>query len=123
MQDFKKLQAKWNKKLEKSGFIDIEDETERLKSWSIRWRTKKRLNEAKARQPYYELATQFLSEYEFESNLDQIIWEYHSNGLSIREIADTLKKVKIGRHQTRNTVWPTIKRLEEAMKRKYGIIK
>lgn len=117
--DYEKLRAIWYKKLEKDGFTDIEQLDGNLKQWSTRFVGKHSQVTREAKQAYYSMASRFLSEYTFESSLDRIIWEYHSNGMSVRDIADTLKKAKIIR---RTGAWVhefVIKRLREAMRKIY----
>jgi DNA-binding NarL/FixJ family response regulator len=93
--DFKKLQDKWYKKLEKSRFEDIEQDENLLKKWSSKLSLSYSHEEIAEKQKYFTMAEEFLNQYKFASKRDRIIWEYHCNGLSIREIADTLKKVRI----------------------------
>jgi len=119
-QDFKELKAKWYKKLKKSGFEDIEYESGELK-FSSTISNKRRQERAaiwQDRADYYTLAGWFLNDYKFTVELEKIIWEYHSNGMSAREITETLRKAKI-KKTNRTTVWATIKSLQQLMKQKY----
>ena len=121
--DFDKLLDKWNKKLEKSGFHDIETKNGDLENNStsggvidarrVTWETQ---------QEYYYLATHFLNDYEFKNRFEQIVWEYHANGISIRDIVETLNKVR--RKKTdRQTVWEIVKALRTEMKKLYKVTK
>lgn len=95
-QSFKQLQDTWYAKLKKSGFEDIEQDDDNLKFWSSAFYLRRLSPEQmKALQDYYQMATNFLEEYKFDSKRDQIIWEYHSKGFNDPEIAKLLKKVKI----------------------------
>ncbi len=120
----KKLQEIWRKRLAKSGFVDIErpnDETGMLRTTTTSGSTipLRRLNwELQAQ--YYQYATSFLNDYEFDSNLERIIWEYHSNGISTRNISKILNKVR-KKKILRMKVWNTITRLRKEMKVMYGI--
>jgi IS30 family transposase len=111
----KRQQKIWYAKLKKEGFKDIE-----YADGSLKGHAKKRsFVQQQATQEYYYLCYHFLHEYKFDSELERIIWEYHTNGLSARDIAVTLKKAKIIKlsHQS---VWIRIKRHENIMKSKYA---
>jgi hypothetical protein len=111
--NFNKLKATWDKKLKAFGFVDIEDTTfNNPQSYTF-----KDPLMFKVTQEYFYLAGHFLNDYEFESEIDRIIWEYHSNGLSVREISATLKKVKI--KLSKSAVGNKIKKLADIMKDKY----
>lgn len=119
-QQLKKL---WDKKLKQSGFEDIEDDQGRLKEWSSRaWRNNEHENlqdTAAAKLEYYNMCTTFLNEHPFESRLEQVIWEYYTEGISYRNIAKLLKKAKI-KKTNRTTVMYIIRRLEATMKGYYS---
>jgi hypothetical protein len=117
----RKLTAEWAQKLIDSGFSDIEREDGHFvyrDSSMIDYRNKN----WEAQAEYFYLASDFLNVHKFKSNLERIIWEYHANGLSVVDIAETLSKVrrnKIGRM----TVWRILKKLQPLMKKHYGVIK
>jgi hypothetical protein len=119
---FKELQEKWYKKLEKSGFKDIEqDEYYFADGHGVSTIDKRRVT-WEIQQEYYRLATHFLNDHKFKNRFEQIVWEYHSNGMSVRDIADTLNKVR--RKKTDyNTVWEIIRDLRILMKTMYGVTK
>lgn len=103
-QDFKTLQAKWYVKLKKSGFEDQEDENGNLKFWSQKFHQNyKRFQGGgwQTKAEYYRLAELFLTEYKFQDEADKVIWEYHANGMSTYDIADTFKKAKVYKNGTR----------------------
>lgn len=117
---FKELQKLWYKKLEDTGFFDIEAKETTFRShrygrgkrhgqYSNTWQDSKRY--------YYDLATSFLNEHEFESPLERVIWEYHANSISTRNIAKILIAAKVKTNRT--TVWLTVKMLRQKMKEKY----
>lgn len=112
--DFKKVKALWYKKLRDSGFEDAESDEFNLKVWSLKFTTPKTVRDWQAKTEYYYMANHFLNNYKFEAPLDKVIWEYHTNGISVREIAKLLKKVKI--KADRNSVWLIVKKLKSAMK-------
>jgi hypothetical protein len=117
--DFEKLKAKWYKKLKDDGFVDIEYDDKLfvgVPTSVLGKRLKDGVWQAKA--AYYSMAESFLIEYAFSNELDKIIWDYHANGISVREIAETLRKAKI-KKTNRTTVWLTVKRLEKIMKQMY----
>lgn len=120
IKDYKKLKEIWYAKLKKSGFEDIEQSDGKLKEWSTRW-VRKGFSPIRNQslESYFHMATRFLNEYPFESELHKIVWEYHANGLSVREIAGTLGKTKVIK---RTGAWVhkfVIKPLREEMKRLY----
>ena len=111
--NFKELQKKWYKKLKDAGFHDVEQESwymDRLAPSKSYENAVERFN---SREEYYRLAGQFLHSYKFESNLDKLVWTYHSDGLSVREIAKQLGQHRI--RLTRNPVHQIIKRLANIM--------
>lgn len=117
--EYEKLKALWYEKLKKSGFKDIEQDEYNLKIWSTQFTQQKSINTWQAKESYYNMANKFLHDYTFKSRLDQIIWEYHANGMSVRSIATTLKKARI---INRTGAWIhefVIKRLRADMKRMY----
>lgn len=118
--NLKQLQAKWYKKLAKSGFEDIEQDEDNLKFWSsfFSLRNPKVVWEAKAE--YYTMAESFLNEFPFDTQMEKNIWAYHSTGLSARDIAATLEKAKI-RKMSYVTVWRILRKLENNMKKMYKI--
>jgi hypothetical protein len=118
--NFKQLQAKWYKKLKDSGFEDAESSESHLKKWSNCFTREVQTDEQLlAKREYYRMAENFLTTYKFKTRLDQVIWDYHSNGMSARNIAATLNEVKI---RSKSAVHLVIKRLREEMFKEYGII-
>lgn len=115
------LKESWYKKLKESGFNDIEQDEFRLKQWdssAARRSLKNRTHDSwQSHQEYYILAYQFLNNARFRSKLDKIIWEYHSNGISMRGIAKLLSKVNI--KHNKDTVNNIVKRLRKRMLRKH----
>ncbi len=103
--DFDKLQKVWYKKLEKSGFIDIEDtavEHNPLKRWSsCDFRNKARARRYGPTLDYFTNATHFLHDNLWESEADKKIWALHAEGLSIREIA---KKTRYKYRKVQETI-------------------
>ncbi len=124
----KTLQRDWYKKLEtdsktnpEEGFVDIERHGRyegMLKIYSSEFYSKdydKVVRDSK--QEYYQLALNFLESYKFESNREKIIWEYHSNGISMRDISKLLKKIRV--KMNRNDVCTLINRLKFSMYQMY----
>lgn len=110
---FKELQAKWYGKLKKEGFEDAEIDEDNLKLWSTRFFARHSIEQIQAKQAYYQMAENFLNDYKFETKRERIIWEYHSNGISVRDIVLVLRKVRI--KTGRQTIWTTVKRLQKKM--------
>ncbi len=118
----KKLAAIWKEKLKKSGFHDLEIDnkgTLENNSTSGGFLDKRRVT-WQSQAEYYQYTTYFLNDYPFNNRIEQIIWEYHSNGMSTRDIANTLNKVR-KKKILRMTVWRIVKRLSEKMKEMYDI--
>lgn len=118
--EYKRLRDIWYAKLAKDGFEDIEDKDSRnLKKWSVKLVLHVPQVAREAREQYYRMATDFLNDYKFKSSLEKIIWEYHANGMGVRDIADTLKKAKV---IVRTAAWVhkfVIKPLRAEMKKMY----
>lgn len=90
--EFLELKSKWYKKLEKSGFEDIEQDDEALKKWSNSiGRHESQRNKIPSIETYYRLAGQFLYDHKFKSKKENIVWKLHSEGLSIRAIVEFVK--------------------------------
>lgn len=115
---YQQLRDVWYKRLKRSGFNDIEDSEGNLKDFTYK-QVKRHLHVWESSGHYFELATSFLNEHEFESSRDRIIWEYHANALSTRDIAKLLKRVRITTN--RQTVWDTISKLQTIMKKRYKV--
>jgi len=92
---FKKLQQQWYRKIAKAGHVEIENTDHGDKAMLYRWdshyfASRKGLkSEAQAR--YYELARQFLNDHNFDTSNEKLVWEQHSEGLSIVDIASKLR--------------------------------
>lgn len=117
-QSLKALQKEWYKKLKDDGFTDIENDEDHLKFYNSQFAAQfverdSYVWEAKAE--YYRMAEHFLHEYEFESELEKVIWEYHANALSYRDIAKVLKKLKLVKKTNRTTVYITVNKLKDKM--------
>lgn len=120
--EFDKLQAKWDAKLKKFGFHDIESRaTGRLENNTTSGGViDKRRVTWESQAEYYALARYFLNDYDFKDNVERIIWEYHTEGISIRDITDILNKVR-KKKVSRKPIWETVHRLENEMKKMYGV--
>lgn len=117
--EYAKLKALWYKKLKDEGFDDIEQDEDNLKSWSAKFvREGSPLELIESKTAYYQMATNFLNDYDFETELEKIIWTYHSEAISYRNIAKLLKESKVI-ETNRTTIWQIVKRLGESMKKMY----
>lgn len=115
--EFEKLKAKWYGKLKKDGFEDIELDEDTLSTYStefVRKRAKNQNGGFQIKADYYYMANHFLNQYPFKTPLERIIWEYHANGISARNIAQLLTKARRKR-VGRMTVWRVIDRLNIVM--------
>lgn len=115
--DFKKLKETWYKKLEKSGFEDLENDDGQLLNHvsSIPTRVRFNIDEFKAKEDYYRLAGQFLHDYTGFTSQTKKIWEMHQSGVSIRNIA---KKIKVFKKSAINNI---IEDLAKIMLKKYQV--
>lgn len=116
--DYERTRDIWYAKLKTEGFVDIEHLDGSLNIGiprSIMYQDPdlRHLTEA-----YYCMAYHFLNNYEFDNELEKVMWEYHTNGLGVRNIAKALKKAEII-STNRNKVWKIIKKLEDKMKSLY----
>ncbi len=93
--EFRALFRDWNRKLERDGHEEIEDFTRpvpTLKTWTTtRW-TASDPTRNEWRQQYYEMADRVLETFAFANRVHRRIWELHCEGLSIREIADRIRR-------------------------------
>lgn len=121
-QSYEKLKEVWYKKLERSGFEDIEKDEFNLKQYSSRFAEATVVRNWHAKSEYYSMAGQFLNNYKFNSRLEKIIWEYHSNGISIRDIVKILKKVRVSQLK-RARIHQILAKLVLEMKKMYGVTK
>lgn len=117
--EFLALKKKWDKKLKSDGFEDIEQDDGNLKLWSSHF-FKARFNETLfgAKEEYYRLAGQFLHEHIFKEQKTKLIWQLHSEGISIRDIVKALKKR--GFKAYKNAVHRVVQDLTEQMLKKAG---
>lgn len=119
--DLEAQTKKWYAKLKKSGFEDIErHENARfvLKSSSDKFTTPEAIRDYYAKSEYYSMARKFLHDYKFASKLERIIWEYHTEAISVRDIALLLKNVKVMR-ANKDNVSEIVIRLASEMKKIY----
>lgn len=122
--EYDKLRKIWYKKLSKvkdenypDGFSDIEFEDETLRIWSTPFQRKKSIISGAAKETYYRHCRYFLNDHKFSTRREEIIWAYHSEGISVRDIVKLLKKVRI--KMARTQVWEVINKLEKIMKKMY----
>lgn len=115
--EYQKLKKLWYKKLAKSGFRDVEQDEDNLKLWSSRFA---RVPVLLGRQDYYIMATNFLTDYEFQSKIDEAIWAYHTEGISYRNIAKLLKKARV-RKTGIVKICNKVQALQKAMYEMYGV--
>lgn len=121
--DFKKLKDLWYQKLAKeTDFEDIEkDERSEYvirKTLSLKINHKKSLFRTGAwiaKYEYYRMADDFLHIGVFDCDLDRIVWEYHANGISLRNISKLLEKVGI-RKKKKDTIGKIVRKYESVMK-------
>ncbi len=107
----KKLHAEWNKKLKDSGFIDAEDTSGQLKAYhGSRLFSRSLPNvDMASKEEYYRIAAQFLYEYKDFTDITRLIWELHSQGHTIRDIANSIP------HPKKSQVYKIIHKLAKIM--------
>lgn len=90
---FKTLNSEWAKKLEQSGFEDVEYREDMMNTHgtSSFFLAKFEFVKDNAKEEYYRLAGQFLYSHEFESERLKDVWALHCEGVSMRDIHDKLK--------------------------------
>lgn len=114
---FKDLNKKWTKRLEASGFKDIEHNEDTLTAYSTKF-----LNHPSyvwdLKSAYYSMCESFLQSYQFATPREQVVWEYHTNGLGTRAIAKIFNAVR-KKKVTHVTIWRIVSRLETVMKETY----
>ena len=114
---FKALKAKWDKLLANSGFKDIETADGLIKRpASSNFVTFYDPIKMETKQEYYRLAGQFLHDHKFADPVEQLIWTYHSEGMSIRNIVKELKSRDITAY--RSKIHPIVQRLARIMLKK-----
>lgn len=110
---FDNLQAEWYAKLAKAGFKELEDPQGRLRNWHSF--DLPRIHKQDMQQYFLDAQT-FLNEHSFESHRERIIWQMHSEGLFLREIAAALKCSK-------DTIHASIKKLKKEFYVKFSSYK
>jgi hypothetical protein len=88
---FKELDYEWKQKLEDSGFQDIEKSED---GYKLRKQTFDAEEPIKHQMQVEQnnLCHRILSEYSFKRDLDKLIFELHTQGLSVRQIESYLTK-------------------------------
>jgi hypothetical protein len=128
---YKKLEEKWYKRLKISGFDDLEqgpgkqDLLLRAKTGDPRQMLSKQARASAdghdQKQEYYRLAGHFLYEYEFPFTVEQKVWELHSQGISMRDIATRVSSK--GKFLTVYRVFKIVSALAKQMMKMYAIQK
>lgn len=125
--DFNDLQSVWYKKLEESGFNDIEEQyPESNKAFLKTWDSHYFKSDChgfygaefyRIKADYYYYAAQYLHQGVFDSEIEKEIWSLHSDGFGVRKSAEKLnEKFLGGRPLTRDKVWRIVKRLRLNMR-------
>jgi len=100
------LIREWKQKLKDSGFVDIEH-SDHIDNGMLKASPRLRPGRAEA-EHYWVLVGRFLYRWQFESEMEQSIWEGYSNGTTCRVIAAALGTSK-------DSVNRTIRRLTKEM--------
>lgn len=100
--EFEALHKEWQKKLEDSGFVDVEQADGHLKQYHASlFRRKKTKTFNSTKKEYYRIAGQFLHMHRFKNQLEHDIWSAHCVGKSFREIGEVKN---ISEQKVRRTV-------------------
>jgi hypothetical protein len=95
--EFKQLHRAWMDKLKDEGFKDIEDVNsplEMLKTWDSMYFLDGAESFSEVEE-YYQIARELLNTHDFDSAIEKIVWEFHSEGMSVRAIELKLIESKI----------------------------
>jgi hypothetical protein len=116
---FKEIQAKWEKKLKESGFIDAEEGENSfyLKQYTSNVYRTKDTSLIEARQTYFELLCQHYSAERFNDIVAAIIMRMRCDGVETKEISRKLKAIGV-RSSTE-----TIRKIRRHYEKKWGILK
>lgn len=115
----KSLTKKWYKKLEDSGFEDIEAADGNLKRWSNKFYLRDSTRVLfESKQEYYRMAGHFLHETSFRNERERLIWELHSEGIGVEDTISILKTRRFKAYK--DLVHGAIVRLRKEMFEKYN---
>lgn len=87
---FLELQKEWYDKIKEEGFNDIEEfiTSFRVRDHLIANYTKETFE---SKEYYYRLASQFIYSHKFNDEAEKLIWELHSEAVSIRRTVTLLR--------------------------------
>lgn len=92
--EFNKLFNQWNKILEDSGHVEIEDFTRSevpLKTWhATKWHSDQAYG-IEITKEYYAAALNVLNTFQFESKAQKRIWALHCEGVAVRKIVKRIR--------------------------------
>ncbi len=117
--EFKKLQKTWYKKLKDTGFEDLETPDGFPKQLSGNYFSLRHNPERfEFQATYYRNAGYFLHRYKFKNDLERKIWEFHANGVSIRDTVKILTKAryKTYKREVHEILQYLVKQMLEAIK-------
>lgn len=84
------MKREWYSYLNKTGFKDLEKSEYQLKTYSSSLDNNQEIQNKyvyEAKQNYFMWASTQVYQKDFKSNRDKIMWEFHSEGLTSKEIA------------------------------------
>lgn len=115
---FLQLQQKWDQKLAKSGFTDIEDRASGLiKDWNY-----SNVCYDESYEEYYRLASEYLHVAKFKNSKFREVWRLHSEGVTLSKTGELLgfNGPKSGRSLAKYYVDTMLPRFRKWCNRKYG---
>lgn len=90
---FKDLKKEWDKKLEKTGFKDIETPDGKLKNYhSVYWGIEERKERALRATGYFDLAMDVFRKHKFKNPKEKLVWLLHAKGNTVRGIEEKFEK-------------------------------
>ena len=107
----------WYKRLKDDGFKDLEHDDGTINIGVPRSMQGQDAELRQLVQDYYCMCYYFLNSHRFENELEKVVWEYHTEGLSVRDISKALKSAEID--MSKDRVWRAVRRLEDIMKGLY----
>lgn len=98
--EFKELQSTWYKKLEDTGFVEIEQPDGNLKKWSS-YLVSQAYEVRQAKEEYFRAAGKFLYDHKFKDEYERQVWAFHAQGLSLYKTVDALKALGLKAYRSK----------------------
>lgn len=89
-EQFKRLNAEWQRKLKSSGFVDLEEGIPAYTQLPALNHKTHRSKDSPAVAAHFQAAFNYLGSGKFDNFMQKRIWEYYCNGATERLIADRM---------------------------------